>query len=60
MINDLSSLWIKGELKEQKGKLSKLEKAYGSLIDCNTTYARGISKMIKVRRKIIQVLMETK
>ena len=58
MSNDLSQLWIKQELCKQGKMLSQLEKTYKSLADCNTSYANGIRKMIKVRRKLIQVLME--
>ena len=55
--NDFSPQWIAAELKHQKKKVRDLEKAYDSIGNKNTQYAKGISKMVQVRKDIIGVLI---
>ena len=57
---DLSSIWIKDELKRQNGLLRKLEESYNSLENKTGEYANGIHKMIIIRRKICNYLRDTK
>lgn len=55
---DFSHLWIDNENKKQRELLHKLEKAFNSLKDKETEYAKGIERMINLRTQIIELICE--
>ena len=58
--NDFSKGWINDERKRQVALRDKLCERYQLFKDQETTYAKGIKRMLDVRNKIIELLKSEK
>lgn len=54
--NDLSPMWIEREYYHHKKLTQDLRDAYNGLKDHETSYAKGIWKMYKMRCEIVDVI----
>jgi len=54
--NDLSPMWIEREYNHHRKLTQDLRDAYNSLKDHETSYAKGIWKMYKMRCEIVDII----
>lgn len=55
MSNDLSPLWIKEALKQERSKRNECLRAYESLVNKEYSYARGIKRVLDIREKVVAI-----
>lgn len=53
MSNDLSPLWISDNLKAARYEYNRAYKAYQSLSNKSTSYARGIERVLEIKEKVV-------